>query len=111
LRVMYGLPSAHRSVAGRLTLDVLTFHDPRQVEPSVCFLEDGPLVGECTDRLGLATAVIPLRARRWFNRRRVVQDLAAHCRALGIRLVHSLGTLGHLIGGRAARKAHLPAVW
>jgi glycosyltransferase involved in cell wall biosynthesis len=108
---MYVLPSARRGVAERLALEVLSMHDPALVTPSVCFLEEGPMVGECADRLGFATAVLTTPRRGWFGKRRVVTDLAAHCRALGIRLVHSVSTAGHLIGGRAARKVGVPSVW
>src|SRR5258708_6998065 len=111
LRVMYVLPSARRGVAERLALELLSLHDPALVTPSVCFLEEGPMVGECADRLGFATAVLATPRRGWFARRRVIRDLAAHCRALGIRLVHSLGAAGHLVGGRAARKVAVPSVW
>ena len=45
LRVMYVLPSARRGVAERLALELLSLHDPALVTPSVCFLEDGPMVG------------------------------------------------------------------
>ena len=110
LRVMYVLPTARPGVPERLALEVLALHDPERVSPAVCFLEDGPLVGECADRLGITTAVIA-PARRWFRRRRVIADLAAHCRALGASLVHSLGAAGHVVGGRAARKAGVPSVW
>lgn len=111
LRVMYVLPSARRGVAERLALELLSLHDPALVTPSVCFLEEGPMVGECADRLGFATAVFTTPRRGWFGGRRVVADLAAHCRTLGIRLVHSLGEAGHLVGGRAARKVGVPSVW
>jgi glycosyltransferase involved in cell wall biosynthesis len=111
LRVMFVLPSGRRGVAERLALEILSLHDPELVTPSVCFLEEGPMVGECADRLGFATAVLTTPRRGWFGRRRVVTDLAAHCRALGIRLVHSLSAAGHLIGGRAAREVGVPSVW
>lgn len=108
---MYVLPSGRRTVAGRLALDLLAFHDPQRIEPAVCFLEDGPLVGECSDRLGMSTAVIPYDRRRWFARRRVIRDLTVHCKALGIRLVHSFSGFGHSVGGRVARKVGIPSVW
>jgi glycosyltransferase involved in cell wall biosynthesis len=82
------------------------------VEPSVCFLHDGPLVGQCRDRLGLPTYTVnapPLR--NVLQRRRAVRTIADLIEAGSVDLVHSAMAWGHLYGGKAARKAGRPAVW
>ncbi|MDP3775181.1 MAG: glycosyltransferase [Gemmatimonadales bacterium] len=112
LRVLYVSPHAHLGGAERVTMDLLAQHDRSVVEPSVCFLHDGPLVGQCRDRLGLPTYIVnapPLR--NVLQRRRAVRTIAGLVEAGDVDLVHSVMAWGHLYGGAAAAKARRPAVW
>ena len=43
LRVLYVSPRATMGGPERLTVDLIALHDREIVDPSVCFLEDGPL--------------------------------------------------------------------
>ncbi len=111
LRVLYVAPWAELAGAERVTLDLLTLHDRGVVEPSVCFLHDGPLVETCR-ALGVPTFVVPApRLRRVLAARRTVAALADIVRAHGIQLVNSTMAWGHCFGGRAARRARCAAVW
>ncbi|OGT96826.1 MAG: hypothetical protein A3I79_07225 [Gemmatimonadetes bacterium RIFCSPLOWO2_02_FULL_71_11] len=112
LRVLYVSPHAHLGGAERVTMDLLAQHDRSVVEPSVCFLHDGPLVAQCRDRLGLPTYTInapPLR--NVLQRRRAVRTIADLVETGEVDLVHSAMAWGHLYGGKAAREAGRPAVW
>jgi glycosyltransferase involved in cell wall biosynthesis len=111
LRVLYVSPHAAMGGAERVTLDLLTLHDRAAVEPSVCFLEKGPLVDTCR-ALGVPTFVVEApRLRRVFAVRRAVRALADIIRSHGIQLVHSAMAWGHCFGGRAAAQARQRAVW
>lgn len=112
LHVLYVSPHAHLGGAERVTLDLIEQHDRSIVEPSVCFLHDGPLVAHCRDRLGIPTYTVnapPLR--NFLQRRRAVRTIADLIEAGGVDLVHSAMAWGHLYGGKAARRARRPAVW
>jgi glycosyltransferase involved in cell wall biosynthesis len=112
LRVLYVSPHAHLGGAERVTMDLLEQHDRSVVEPSVCFLHDGPLVSRCRDRLGIPTYTVPAPSlRNLLQRRRAVRTIADLVTAGGVDLVHSAMAWGHLYGGAAARKARRPAVW
>lgn len=112
LRVLYVSPHADLGGAERVTLDLVAMHDRGRVEPSVCFLRDGPLVIHCREVLGVNTFVVPAPPlRRYFAGRRTVRTIADFIRAGHVDLVHSAMAWGHVYGGRAARRAHVPAVW
>lgn len=111
LRVLYVSPHADLGGAERVTMDLIALHDRAVVEPSICFLREGPLV-EAARRAGIETYVVaapPLR--RFFESRRAVQAIADVIRAAGHDLVHSVMAWGHVYGGRAARRARRPAVF
>jgi len=112
LRVLYVSPQAALGGAERVTLDLIALHDRARVEPSVCFLNEGPLVHHCREVLGVSTFVVnapPLR--RFIAGRRTVRTIADFIRAGHVDLVHSAMAWGHIYGGRAARRARVPAVW
>ncbi len=112
LRVLYVSPHAHLGGAERVTMDLIEQHDRDLVEPSVCFLHDGPLVGRCRDVLGIPTYTVPgPPLRNLFQRRRAVRTIADLVTAGDVDLVHSAMAWGHLYGGAAARKARRPSVW
>jgi len=111
LRVLYVSPHAAIGGAERVTLDLLTLHDRAAIEPSVCFLREGPLVETCR-ALGVPTFVVDApRLRNVFAVGRAVRALSDIVRSHGIQLVHSSMAWGHCFGGRAARRARRPAVW
>ena len=112
LRVLYVSPHAALGGAERVTLDLVALHDRDRVEPMVCFLNDGPLVAHCREVLGVSTFVVKAPSlRRYFAGRRIVRTIAEFIRASNVDLVHSAMAWGHVYGGRAARKARVPAVW
>ncbi len=112
LKVLYVSPQASLGGAERVTLDLIALHERAAVEPSVCFLSDGPLVAHCRDRLGVPVTVIPAPPlRQYFAGRKAVRAIADLARGSGVQLVHSAMAWGHVYGGRAARAARLPAVW
>jgi glycosyltransferase involved in cell wall biosynthesis len=111
MRVVYVLPHATRGGAERVTMDLLTLHDRRVVEPAAIFLEEGPLVAEA-HALG-----IPAQVLRMPRMRNVVAAVAAKrvlaSRLLTLRadLVHGVMAWGHVYAGGAARIARIPEVW
>lgn len=112
LRVLYVSPRATMGGPERLTLDLLALHDRAVVEPAVCFLEDGPLADLCRQELGVTTYVVPASVRdRTRPGRRAVRAIADVVALSRTELVHSATAAGHLAGGRAARKAGVPAFW
>ena len=112
LRVMYISPQADLGGAERVTLDLIALHNRAVVEPSICFLRDGPLVLHCREILGVPTHLVhAASAKRYFAGRATVRTLSELIRSSGTELVHSAMAWGHLFGGRAARKARRPAVW
>jgi len=111
-RVLYVSPHAAVGGAERVTMDLVAGHDRAAVEPSVCFLGEGPLVEHCRTVLQVPTWVLPRpRLRSFGQRRRTVHALAGLVREHGIDLVHSAMAWGHSLGGRAAARAGRPAVW
>jgi len=109
--VLYVAPYAHLGGAERVTLDLLTLHDRSVVEPSVCFLRDGPLVETCR-ALGVPTFLLPgVRMRDLLAMRRTVRALTDIVRATSADLVHSVGAWAHCLGGPAGRRCRRPAVW
>jgi glycosyltransferase involved in cell wall biosynthesis len=112
LRVLYVSPHADLGGAERVTLDLIALHDRSVVEPSVCFLRDGPLVLHCRETLGVPTHLVPApSARRYLAGRAAVRTLAELITSSGVDLVHSAMAWGHLFGGRAAKRARKPAIW
>ena len=112
LRVLYVSPFAELGGAERTVLDLLALHDRAAVEPSICFLRDGPLVARCRDELGIQTSLLVApRLRRALKARRVVSALANLVVAQQVDLVNSSMAWGHVYGGRAARRAGRPSVW
>jgi len=111
-RVLYVSPHAALGGAERVTLDLVELHDRREVEPAVCFLADGPLVGFCHDTLKVPTHLLPAPSLRdVFAARRTVKALADLIRREEIDLVHGVMAWGHVYGGRAAARTGRPAVW
>ncbi|MGA2384882.1 MAG: glycosyltransferase family 4 protein [Gemmatimonadales bacterium] len=112
LRVLYVSPRATMGGPERLTLDLLALHDRALVEPAVCFLEDGPLVELCRHDLGVTTYVVPATVReRTRPGRRAVRAIADVVALSRTELVHSATAAGHVAGGRAAKRAGVPAMW
>ena len=112
LRVLYVSPHAALGGAERVTLDLLALHNRSRVEPMICFLRDGPLVAHCREVLDVSTFVVNAPSlRRYFAGRRIVRTIADFIRASNVDLVHSAMAWGHVYGGRAARRARVPAVW
>ena len=111
-RVLYVSPHASLGGAERVTLDLVALHDRSAVEPAVCFLADGPLVGYCRDVLKVPTHLVPAPPLGAFRAaRRAVRTLADLIRATETDLVHGVMAWGHAYGGRAAARARRPAVW
>lgn len=112
LRVLYVSPQGELGGAERVTLDLLALHDRAVVEPSICFLRDGPLVLHCRETLGVPTHLVPTpSARRYFAGRATVRTLSELIMSSGTDLVHSVMAWGHMFGGRAAHRAGKPAIW
>ncbi len=112
IRVLYVSPHAVLGGAERITMDLIAGHDRAVVEPSVCFLGEGPLVERCRDGLQVPTTVLPRpRLSSFGQRRRTVRAIVDLVREQRIDIVHSAMAWGHAFGGRAAAKAGRPAVW
>ena len=112
LRVLYLTPYADLGGAERAVLDLATLHDPKAVEPAVCFLHDGPLVSRWREELGIQTFLVPApRLRHVVKKRHTVAALTSLLLAQQVDLVHSTMGWAHLFGGPAARRARKPAVW
>ena len=111
LRVLYVSPHATLGGAERVTIDLLDLHDRRSVEPSICFLRDGPLVARCREK-GVTTYLVEAPSLSSpFASRRAVRAMADLMVAGGIELVHSAMAWGHIYGGRAAAKAGTAEIW
>jgi len=112
LRVLYVSPQAALGGAERVTLDLIALHDRSVVEPSICFLRDGPLVLHCRETLGVPTHLVTApSAKRLMARRATVRTLSELIMSSGTDLVHSVMAWGHMFGGRAAGRAGKPAIW
>jgi len=61
---------------------------------------------------GAQVVAVPApEGRRWSASGRVVRTVAQLARAVNATLIHSLGAEAQVVGGRAARRARLPALW
>jgi glycosyltransferase involved in cell wall biosynthesis len=112
LRVLYVSPNAQLGGAERVTLDLLALHDRQVVEPMALFLREGPLTELTRTQLKVETFVIKAPTlSNVVGARRVKKDIAALITRERIDIVHSSMAWGHIYGGRAARRAGVPAVW
>jgi glycosyltransferase involved in cell wall biosynthesis len=111
MRVVYVVPHATRGGAERVTMDLLSVHDHRVVEPAAIFLEDGPLVAEAHS-LGVPAQVFRVpRMRNVLASTQAKRVLASRLMTLRADLVHGVMAWGHAYAGPAARIARIPAVW
>jgi glycosyltransferase involved in cell wall biosynthesis len=111
MRVVYVVPHATRGGAERVTMDLLTLHDRRVVEPAVIFLEEGPLVAEA-HALGVPAQVLQVpRMRNVVGALAARRVLASRLLTLRADLVHGVMAWGHVYAGGAARVARIPEVW
>lgn len=110
-RVLYVMPNAVPGGAERVTMLMLAHHDLQRYEPGVLFFNDGPLVGEAR-ALRIRTHVLgrPLRLRDPFSVGAAIAESSRLIRDEQYALLHSCMSYGHLIGGSAAARAHVPAV-
>ena len=112
VKVLYVCPNATLGGAERVTMDLLALHDRRRVEPSVCFLTDGPLVQAAREIAGVQVFLVPAPSlKRYFAGRKAVNTIAGIASSSNVDLVHSVMAWGHIYGGRAAARAGKPAVW
>ena len=112
VRTLFVMPLATQRGGAELSLQqLLEYGEDAGIEPTVAFLEDGPMVGWCRGR-GVPAAVIAagrLRQARKFGRTvRALVKIAAETDA---QVIVSWMAKGHLYGGSAAVAADLPGVW
>ena len=111
LRVLLVTASPERGGAETVVQQLVAGLDRARIEPSVVALYEGPFEEEL--RAMQASLVQAGRLGRMRNLGRawgVIGRLAAAIRSGGIDIVHSHGTLAHIVGGLAAWRARVPAI-
>lgn len=110
IRTLFVLPSGADCPAAQLAWHLVSHLPRRAIEPSVCFLEDGPVALRWRGALRIrAQALGP--AGKAPGLARAARELAAMIRTQGVQLVHAVGGVAQLAAGGAARIAGVPAVW
>ena len=111
LRVLLVTASPERGGAETVVQQLVGGLDRAAIEPHVVALQEGPFADEL--RAANATLVSAGTLGRMRNVGRafgVIRSLTAAIRAGGYDVVHSHGTLAHVIGGLAAWRAGVPAI-
>jgi len=111
LRVLLVTASPERGGAETVVLQLLEGLDRSRVEPSIASLYEGPFVAELRAKgASLVDAGTLGRMRHVGRGFGVLNRLTAVIRAGGFEIVHSHGTLAHIVGGLAAWRAGVPAI-
>ena len=111
LRVLLVTASPERGGAETVVQQLLSGVDRARIEPSVVALHDGPFADELRAAgASLVSAGTLGRMRQVMRAARVVSRLSALVREGRFDIVHSHGTLAHIIGGLAAWRARVPAI-
>ena len=111
LRVLLVTASPERGGAETVVQQLLTGLDRARFEPHVVTLYDGPFADELRAAGASLVDVGNLgRMRHLARAARAVNRLTAAIRRGGYDIVHSQGTLAHIIGGLAAWRARVPAI-
>lgn len=108
-KVLYLVASGQAGGAERATMMMIKHH--HRYLPELLLFTDGPLRQEAV-AAGIPVRVLKhsLRLRRPLALWRAQQEILAHIRASGCRLVHSCMSYPHLVGAIAAFRAKVPAV-
>lgn len=118
MRILYLTDSASVHGAEANLLDLLANLDRAQVEPFVAVAAAGRVTFQLVGS-GIRFVLLPFpppaprgfTMKHWFQAARSAASLADYVRQNRIDLVHSITTAAHLVGGMAARKAGVPAIW
>lgn len=110
-RVLHVTASSQRGGAEQVVMEFLTGLDRRRVEPMVAALAGGPILEEVRRTGATVLDAGSLTRMRDAGRvLRVIRTLAAQIRKADVAIVHSHGTMAHLVGGLAAWRAGVPAI-
>ena len=111
LRVLLVTASPERGGAETVVEQLLTGLDRARIEPSVVALHEGSFADELRAMgASLVEAGTLGRTRNVGRGIRVLNRLTAVVRTGGFDIVHSHGTLAHIVGGLAAWRAGVPAI-
>lgn len=111
LRVLLVTASPERGGAETVVQQLLTGLDRSRVDPSVVALHEGSFADELRAmQASLVSAGTLGRMRQIGRGVGVVNRLTAAIRTGGYDIVHSHGTLAHIVGGLAAWRARVPAI-
>ncbi|HEX6323113.1 MAG TPA: glycosyltransferase family 4 protein [Vicinamibacterales bacterium] len=111
LRVLLVTASPERGGAETVVQQLLEGLDRSRVEPSIASLYEGPFAEELRAMgASLVSAGTLGRMRHVGRGLGVLNRLTAAIRAGGFDIVHSHGTLAHIVGGLAAWRAGVPAI-
>jgi len=112
VRALVVMPLATQRGGAELSLQqLLEYRDEAQLEPTVVFLEPGPMVEWCRQRGAAAVVVDAGRVRQARRFGRSVRALVGIARESRAQVVVSWMAKGQLYGGPAAVAAALPSVW
>jgi FkbM family methyltransferase len=112
VRALFVMPLATQRGGSELSLQqLLEYREDARLEPTVAFLEPGPMVDWCRQRRVSAVVVAAGRLRQVRNVGRTVRALAKIATETEADLIVSWMAKGHLYGGAAATVAGLPSIW
>lgn len=111
-KVLYLLPSATPGGAERATMRMVAAHRASRFKAAVLFFADGPLVEEAR-ALDVPVSILasPPRLSRPWSMMSAVSTCARVIRAGEYSIVHSCMSYAHLVGGPAASRAGVRAVF
>src|SRR5262245_57142718 len=107
IRVLYLSSAGERGGAEVVLLTILAHLDRSRFEPHVACLQEGELVRQMLEEVGIEAEVCPVgQFRRVWRGSRVVQRLRQFILDRNIDVVHCNGTPAQVYGGLAAKRAN-----
>ena len=111
-RALFVMPLATQRGGSELSLQqLLEYREEAGLDPTVAFLEPGPMVAWCHERGVPAVVVAAGRLRQVRNFGRSVRALVRIAADTRAQVIVSWMAKGHLYGGSAAAVAGLPSMW
>jgi hypothetical protein len=112
LRALIVMPLATQRGGSEVVLQqLLEFRQEARLEPTVAFLEPGPMVEWCRERGARALVIDAGRLRQPLGIVRTVRALSRVARQTSSHIVIGWMAKGQLYGGLAALATRLPSVW
>jgi glycosyltransferase involved in cell wall biosynthesis len=114
IRALYLLRRADYGPDTRLLWHLLAHLPRREVEPAVCFLEDGPLTAQWATTLSLKARALAAEGRAGSGGgggRKAAHAVAGMVRGIGAQVIHAFGAAAQIVAGKAAQETGIPGVW